>query len=182
MSRVGLKPISVPAGVEITVGDDNTIKVKGPKGELVQKIHDTLAIKIEDGTLNVSRPSNDRTDRSQHGLARALINNMVVGVTDGFEKKLLINGVGYSAAKQGNTLVMKLGFSHPIEMADPEGITTECPDANTIIVKGIDKALVGNYAANIRKWRPPEPYKGKGIIYDGEVIHKKEGKSAVASA
>ena len=119
--------------------------------------------------------------RSQHGLARTLINNMIEGVSKGFEKKLLINGVGYTASKQGSKLVLKLGYSHPIEMEDPEGITTETPDANTIIVKGADKAEVGNYAAVIRAWRKPEPYKGKGVMYDGEVIHKKEGKSGASA-
>ena len=179
MSRIGLKSITVPAGVEITVGDDNTITVKGPKGELTQKIYKELKVEQKDGVLTVSRDSNDRVARAQHGLARALVNNMVTGVTNGFERKLVINGVGYSASKQGNTLVMKLGYSHPIEMKDPEGITTECPDATTIIVKGIDKAQVGNYTANIRAWRAPEPYKGKGVLYDGEVVRKKEGKSGV---
>ena len=177
MSRIGLKPITIPAGVEVTVGDDNTITVKGPKGELKNKVHSSLDVKVEDGVLKVSRPNSSRTERSQHGLARTLINNMVVGVTQGFEKKLQIVGVGYSAAKQGNTLVLKLGYSHPIELKDPEGITTECPDATTIIVKGTDKAQVGNYTANLRAWREPEPYKGKGVLYAGEIIHKKEGKS-----
>ncbi len=177
MSRIGLKPIVVPAGVEITVDDNNVIKVKGPKGELTQEIDGAIKVEINDGVLNVSRPTDSKKDRSNHGLTRALINNMVTGVTDGYEKKMTVNGVGYSVAKQGNKLVMKLGFSKPVEMIDPEGITTEAPDATTIIVKGIDKALVGNYAANIRSWRKPEPYKGKGIIYDGEVIQKKEGKS-----
>jgi len=178
MSRIGLKPITIPAGVEITVGDDNTITVKGPKGELSNKIHESLSVSIEDGILKVSRPNDSRTERAQHGLARALVQNMVTGVTDGYEKKMTVNGVGYTVSKQGDTLVMKLGYSHPVEMKDPEGITTECPDNTTIIVKGADKAQVGNYAANIRAWRRPEPYKGKGIIYDGEIIHKKEGKSA----
>lgn len=181
MSRIGLRPISIPAGVEITVGDDNTVTVKGPKGELSQKIDENIILEINEGVLNVSRPNDERTNRSQHGLSRTLINNMVVGVTDGYEKKLHINGVGYSASKQGDTLLMKLGYSHPVEMKDPEGITTECPDAVTVIVRGSDKALVGNYAANIRAWRKPEPYKGKGIIYDGEVVQKKEGKSGAVS-
>lgn len=136
-----------------------------------------MEIKIEDGVLTVVRPTDDRTHRAQHGLARTLIHNMVVGVTDGFQKKMTINGVGYSASKKGNTLVLKLGFSHPVEMVDPEGIETEVPDATTVIVKGSDKAAVGNYAANIRAWRKPEPYKGKGIIMEGEVVQKKEGKS-----
>ncbi|MCF0144830.1 MAG: 50S ribosomal protein L6, partial [Firmicutes bacterium] len=152
----------------------------GPKGELSQQIHGELTIKIEEGVLTVERPNDARQNRSQHGLARTLIDNMVEGVTKGFEKKLVINGVGYSAAKQGNTLVLKLGYSHTIDLVDPEGITTEVPDATTVIVKGIDKAVVGNYAANIRAWRAPEPYKGKGVLYDGEVVRKKEGKSGAA--
>ena len=182
MSRVGLRPVTIPAGVEVTVEDGNIVKVKGPKGELSAKIGAEMQIKMEDGTLSVARPDDTRENRSQHGLANSLIRNMVEGVTNGYEKKLNVVGVGYSVAKQGNKLVMKLGYSHPIELVDPEGITTEAPDANTIVVKGIDKALVGNYAADIRAWRKPEPYKGKGILYEGEVVKKKEGKSAVATA
>ena len=180
MSRIGVKPITVPAGVEVKVENGNLITVKGPKGELKQQVAANMNITLEDGVLKVSRPDDNRQNRSQHGLTRTLINNMIEGVSKGYETKLVIVGVGYSAAKQGNKLVLKLGFSHPIEMEDPEGITTEAPDANTVIVKGIDKALVGNYAANIRAWRAPEPYKGKGILYDGEVVHKKEGKSGTA--
>ena len=180
MSRIGIRPIAIPAGVEVTVDDNNFVTVKGPKGELSQQIHGELTIKIEEGVLTVERPNDARQNSSQHGLARTLIDNMVEGVTKGFEKKLVINGVGYSAAKQGNTLVLKLGYSHTIDLVDPEGITTEVPDATTVIVKGIDKAVVGNYAANIRAWRAPEPYKGKGVLYDVEVVHKKEGKSGAA--
>ena len=180
MSRIGVRPITVPAGVEVTVEDNNVVKVKGPKGELSSQIGAGMAVAVEDGVLRVTRADDSRENRSQHGLARTLINNMIDGVTKGFEKKLVIVGVGYSAAKQGNKLVLKLGYSHPIELPDPEGITTETPDANTVIVKGIDKAQVGNYAANIRGWRPPEPYKGKGVLYDGEVVRKKEGKSGAA--
>jgi large subunit ribosomal protein L6 len=181
MSRIGVRPITIPAGVEVSVADGNIVKVKGPKGELQTKIGPTMKVKIEDGVLTVERPDDSRENRSQHGLARTLIDNMVVGVTQGYEKKLVIVGVGYSAAKQGNKLVLKLGYSHPIELEDPQGITTEAPDANTVLIKGIDKAQVGNYAADIRAWRPPEPYKGKGVLYDGEVVHKKEGKSGVAA-
>ena len=181
MSRIGVRPITIPAGVEVSVADGNVVKVKGPKGELQTKIGATMKVKIEDGVLTVERPDDSRENRSQHGLARTLIDNMVVGVTQGYEKKLVIVGVGYSAAKQGNKLVLKLGYSHPIELVDPQGITTEAPDANTVLIKGIDKAQVGNYAADIRAWRPPEPYKGKGVLYDGEVVHKKEGKSGVAA-
>ncbi len=180
MSRIGIKPITIPAGVEVTVEDGNVVKVKGPKGELSAKVGSGMQLTIEDGTLRVARADDGRENRSQHGLARTLIDNMITGVTNGFEKKLQIVGVGYSAAKQGKKLVLKLGYSHPIELEDPEGITTETPDANTIVIKGIDKALVGNYAANIRAWREPEPYKGKGILYAGEVVHKKEGKSGAA--
>jgi len=181
MSRIGVRPITIPAGVEVSVADGNVVKVKGPKGELQTKIGPTMKVKVEDGVLTVERPDDSRENRSQHGLARTLIDNMVVGVTQGYEKKLVIVGVGYSAAKQGNKLVLKLGYSHPIELVDPQGITTEAPDANTVLIKGIDKAQVGNYAADIRAWRPPEPYKGKGVLYDGEVVHKKEGKSGVAA-
>lgn len=176
MSRIGVKPITIPAGVEVKA-ENGLVTVKGPKGELTQEIAKNLEIKIEDGVLKVARPNDERETRGQHGLARTLINNMIEGVTNGYEKKLVLVGVGYSVAKQGNKLVIKLGYSHPIELEDPAGITTEAPDATTIIVKGIDKALVGNYAADIRAWREPEPYKGKGVLYDGEVVHKKEGKT-----
>ena len=163
MSRIGIKPIVVPAGVEVTV-DGNVVTVKGPKGQLSQEISKNMT---DDNRLN----------RGQHGLARTLINNMIIGVTTGFEKKLQLVGVGYKAEKKGDTLVMNLGYSHPVEMKDPEGITTECPSQTEVTVKGIDKALVGNYAANIRAWRKPEPYKGKGIKYVDEVIRRKEGKA-----
>ncbi|MCQ2548013.1 MAG: 50S ribosomal protein L6 [Clostridia bacterium] len=176
MSRIGNKPVVVPAGVEITV-NGNLVTVKGPKGELQQEINENISVKVEDGQVVVERASNEREDRSQHGLVRTLINNMVIGVSEGYAKKLEINGVGYKVEKKGKVLVLNLGFSHPIEMEDPEGITTECPSATEIVVKGSDKALVGNYAANIRKWRKPEPYKGKGIKYEGEYIRRKEGKT-----
>ena len=176
MSRIGLKPITVPAGVEVTV-DGNVITVKGPKGTLSQEVSKDMNVELKDGVITVSRPNDQREMRSQHGLARTLINNMVVGVTEGYEKKLELVGVGYKAEKKGNTLVMNLGYSHPVELEDPEGITTECPSQTEIIVKGIDKAFVGNYAANIRAWRRPEPYKGKGIKYAGEIIRRKEGKA-----
>ena len=179
MSRIGVKPITIPAGVEFKA-ENGLVTVKGPKGELTQEIAKNLEVKVEDGVITVSRPNDERENRGQHGLARTLINNMIEGVTKGYEKKLVLVGVGYSVAKQGNKLVLKLGYSHPIELVDPEGITTEAPDANTIIIKGIDKAQVGDYAANIRAWRAPEPYKGKGVLYDGEVVHKKEGKSGAA--
>ena len=176
MSRIGIKPIVVPAGVEVTV-DGNVITVKGPKGQLAQEISKNMTVEVEEGTVKVTRPNDERHNRGQHGLARTLINNMIIGVTTGFEKKLQLVGVGYKAEKKGDTLVMSLGYSHPVEMKDPEGITTECPSQTEVTVKGIDKALVGNYAANIRAWRKPEPYKGKGIKYVDEVIRRKEGKA-----
>ena len=179
MSRIGFKTIAIPAGVEVKV-EGNVVSVKGPKGELQEKISDLLTVEIEDGVLEVKRSCDNAEDRAQHGLARTLINNMVVGVTEGYAKKLQLVGVGYKAEKKGKTLVMNLGYSHPIEMEYPEGIETETPDATTVIVKGIDKALVGNYAANVRAWRKPEPYKGKGIKYEGEHIRRKEGKTGAA--
>ena len=181
MSRIGLKPITLPAGVEVKVDDKNLVSVKGPKGELQEKVSSLLTVENKDGVVTVSRSIDAAEHRAQHGLARTLISNMVKGVTEGYEKKLLLVGVGYKAEKKGNKLVMNLGFSHPIELEDPEGITTEAPDATTVIVKGIDKAQVGNYAANIRAYRRPEPYKGKGIKYDGEVIRRKEGKTGASS-
>lgn len=180
MSRIGRRPIAIPAGVEVMVEDGNNIRVKGPMGELCEQVCENMTVTVADGTVEVARPDDTRVNRAQHGLARTLIANMIEGVTNGYQKKLIINGVGYSVSKSGNTLTLKLGFSHPVVLEDPEGITTEAPDATTVIVKGIDKALVGNYAANIRKWRAPEPYKGKGILYDGEVVRKKEGKGASA--
>ena len=176
MSRIGRKPIVVPAGVEVAV-NGNVVTVKGPKGQLSQEISKNMTVEVKEGEVLVTRPSDNREDRSQHGLARTLINNMIIGVTAGYEKKMQLIGVGYKAEKKGNTLVMNLGFSHPVEMVDPEGITTEVPSATEIVVKGMDKALVGNYAANIRAWRKPEPYKGKGIKYVDEVIRRKEGKT-----
>lgn len=178
MSRIGLKPVEIPAGVEVKV-DDNLVTVKGPKGQLQEKISKLLKVEIKDGSLSISREKDYIEDRSQHGLARALINNMVIGVTEGFEKRLEIQGVGYKAEKKGKTLVMNLGFSHQVKLEDPEGITTEVPSATSIIVKGISKAAVGNYAANIRAWRPPEPYKGKGVRYEGEYVRRKEGKAGI---
>ena len=176
MSRIGRKPVVVPAGVEVIV-NGNVVTVKGPKGQLEQEISKNLTVEVKEGEVVVTRPTDNREDRSQHGLARTLINNMIVGVTQGFEKKMQLIGVGYKAEKKGNTLVMQLGYSHPVEMVDPEGITTEVPKATEVIVRGADKALVGNYAANIRAWRKPEPYKGKGIKYVDEVIRRKEGKT-----
>ncbi len=177
MSRIGRLPISLPAGVEVKISDSNLVTVKGPKGELQEQIGKLIKVKTDDGTLSVTRDSDDKDSRSAHGLSRTLINNMVTGVTNGFEKKLQLVGVGYKAEKKGNVLVMNLGYSHPIEMPDPAGITTEVTSPTEIIVKGISKELVGNHAANIRKQRPPEPYKGKGVKYSDEVILRKEGKT-----
>ncbi len=177
MSRIGKLPVTVPAGVEVTVDDNNLITVKGPKGTLSQQISKKIEVKKE-GEALVFTPLDESTETgAQHGLARSLVKNMVHGVTEGYSKKLQMIGVGYKAEKKGNTLVMQLGYSHPVEMVDPEGITTECPSATEIVVKGADRALVGNYAANIRKWRKPEPYKGKGIRYEGEYVRRKEGKT-----
>ena len=177
MSRIGIKPITLPAGVEVKVDSNNVVTVKGPKGELQEQVSKLLNVEINDGVVKVTRDDDSAEKRAQHGLARTLINNMVIGVTEGYSKKLLLVGVGYKAEKKGKKLVMNLGYSHPVEMEDPEGIETEVPDATTVVVKGISKEQVGNYSANIRAWRRPEPYKGNGIKYDGEVIRRKEGKT-----
>ena len=163
--------------VEVTIAEGNLVTVKGPKGTLTKKFDAAISIKQEENTITVERPTNNKQHRSLHGLTRTLIDNMVIGVTNGFEKKLELVGVGYRAQKQGKKLVMNLGFSHPVEMEDPEGLTVEVPNQTELIVKGIDKQLVGNYAAKIRDWRKPEPYKGKGIRYAGEVVRRKEGKT-----
>ena len=177
MSRIGLKPIDLPAGVEIKVSDNNLVEVKGPKGQLSQQIDPEMIIKIEDGVLNVERPSEQKRHKSVHGLSRTLIWNMVEGVTEGYQKSLDIVGTGYRAAKQGNKLVLTLGYSHPLELEDPEGLEVEVPAQNKIIVKGIDKQKVGNFAAKIRDYRKPEPYKGKGIRYTDEYVRRKVGKT-----
>lgn len=177
MSRIGLKPINVPTGVEVTIDDNNHVLVKGPKGTLEKDINKDLTINMEDGIINVARPSDRKEHRSIHGLSRTLIANMIEGVSEGFTKALDIVGVGYRAQKQGNKLILSLGFSHPVEMEDPEGISVEVPTNNKIIVSGINKELVGNYAAVIRELRKPEPYKGKGVKYENEVVRRKEGKT-----
>ena len=177
MSRIGKLPVTVPAGVEIIVDEGNLVTVKGPKGTLCEQLSNKIDINIEDDTIRFTPVDEDRKTNAQHGLARTLVNNMVHGVSQGYEKKLIIAGVGYRAEKKGQDLVLQLGYSHPVIMTDPEGITTEVPDATTVLVKGADKALVGNHAANIRKWRKPEPYNGKGIRYDYERIRRKEGKT-----
>ena len=176
MSRIGRMPISVPAGVEIK-NENNFITVKGSKGEISKQFTKELTIEIKDGQVIVSRPSDDKTHRSLHGLTRTLIANMVEGVTNGFSKTLEIEGVGYRAAKQGKDLVMNLGFSHQVIMSEGNGITIDVPTQNKIVINGIDKQAVGQFAAEVREKRPPEPYKGKGIRYAGERIIRKEGKA-----
>ena len=176
MSRIGNKPITVPEGVEVNL-DGQKITVKGPKGTLEREIHNNMTVKLENNIITVTRPNDEKENRSLHGLTRTLINNMITGVSQGYEKQLEINGVGYRAAKQGKTLVLTLGYSHPVNMEEPEGITYEVPNANSIIVKGIDKELVGQCAAVIRTKRPPEVYRGKGIKYVDEHIRRKEGKT-----
>jgi len=177
MSRIGKMPIAVPQGVEITIANDNTVTVKGPKGTLVKSLHPDIKIIKEEGQVTVERPTEAKEHRALHGLTRTLLNNMVVGVTEGFQKTLQINGVGYRCQKQGKKLTLNLGFSHPVEFEDTADYTLEAPDPNTIIVKGIDNQIVGQIAAVIREQRPPEPYKGKGIKYADEVIRRKEGKT-----
>ncbi len=177
MSRIGNAPVDIPSGVTVTVGEDNLVKVKGPKGELSRHIHPEMKVTVDGAVLTVTRPSDDKPHRALHGLSRSLIHNMVVGVTEGFTKNLEINGVGYRAQKQGKNLNLSLGFSHPVVVEPPAGIEFDVPSANAITVKGIDKEVVGQIAAEIRSFREPEPYKGKGIKYAGEHIRRKEGKS-----
>ena len=177
MSRIGRMPIAIPAGVSVDVAENNKVTIKGPKGELTRVLPAEMDIKLEDGQLTVARPNDLKRMKSLHGLTRTLINNMVVGVTDGFQKKLEVNGVGYRAAKSGKTLTLNLGYSHPVEMTDPEGVETVLEGQNIIIVKGIDKEKVGQFAAEIRDKRRPEPYKGKGIKYSDETIRRKVGKT-----
>ena len=177
MSRIGKMPITVPAGVTVTIGENNEVTVKGPKGELKQQLPKDIIIEQNGEVIEVKRPSENKEHRSLHGLTRTLLNNMVVGVTEGFKKQLEINGVGYRAAKQGKTLVMNLGYSHQVEMEEVDGITVEVPQPNQIIITGADKQKVGQFAANVREKRPPEPYKGKGIKYVDEYIRRKEGKA-----
>ena len=177
MSRIGRLPVAIPAGVTVDIQENNHVVVKGPKGTLERTLPSEMTIKLEDGHVVVTRPSDLKKMKALHGLTRTLIHNMVVGVTDGFEKKLEVNGVGYRAAKQGKTLTLSLGYSHPVIMEDPEGIETVLDGQNKIIVKGISKEKVGQYAAEIREKRAPEPYKGKGIKYADEVIRRKVGKT-----
>lgn len=177
MSRIGKMPIPLPKGVVVTIGEENLVTVKGQKGTLTKQLHKDIIIKIDGAVVSVQRPSEEKIHKALHGLTRSLLNNMVVGVNTGFEKTLEINGVGYRALKQGKKLVLTLGYSHPVEMEDPEGITVDVPANNKIIVRGIDKQAVGEFAAKIRSKRKPEVYKGKGIKYDYEVIKRKEGKT-----
>jgi len=178
VSRIGKKPISLPAGVEVSI-DGNTVNVKGPKGVLTQEIPEDISVVIQEKELLVKRPSDIKKHRALHGLSRALVANMVEGVTKGFEKRLEMVGVGYRAQMQGNKLVISAGYSHPVEVEAPEGIEFEVPAVNKIVVKGIDKQLVGNTAAHIRAIRKPEPYKGKGIKYENERIRRKAGKTGI---
>ena len=176
MSRIGKMPIAIPSGITVSVAENNKVTVKGPKGELSRVLPSQMTIKQEDGNITVERPDDEKENRALHGLTRTLINNMVVGVSEGYTKTLEINGVGYRAAKQGKTLTLNLGYSHPVVMEDPEGIETKVED-NKIVVSGIDKEKVGQYAAVIRDKKRPEPYKGKGIKYTTETIRRKVGKA-----
>lgn len=177
MSRIGRLPIAIPNGVTFTVTPENVVTVKGPKGQLEKTMNKDMKITVQDTEVVVTRPSDDKEHRALHGLTRALLNNMVVGVSEGYQKNLELVGVGYRAQLQGKKLVMNLGYSHPVEIVPVEGVTFETPAATKIVVKGIDKEKVGDMAADIRKWRVPEPYKGKGIKYENEVIKRKEGKT-----
>lgn len=177
MSRIGKQPITISDGVQVTVTDKNLVTVKGPKGELSEQINPDMKVNINDNIITVERPSDNKKHRSLHGLSRSLISNMLEGVTKGYEKKLTIVGVGYRAQKKGKVLNLQLGFSHPVDLEDPEGITTETPSQTEIVIKGTNKQAVGNYAAKIRDLRPPEPYKGKGVRYADEYVRRKEGKA-----
>ena len=177
MSRIGRLPVAIPAGVTVEIAENNKVTVKGPKGTLERELPTEMSIKLEGEEVVVTRPNDLKKMKSLHGLTRTLINNMVVGVTEGYQKVLEVNGVGYRAAKSGKTLTLNLGYSHPVEMEDPEGVESTVEGQNKIIVKGIDKEKVGQYAAEIRDKRKPEPYKGKGIKYADEVIRRKVGKT-----
>ena len=178
MSRIGKLPVEIPAGVDVKL-NGSEVTVKGPKGTLTQIFHPDMVIEKEGNEIHIKRPSELKKHKALHGLTRSLLNNMVIGVTEGFSKALEINGVGYRAQKQGNKLILTLGFSHPVEMEEPDGITIDVPAQNQIVVRGIDKLAVGEVAAKIREKRPPEPYKGKGVKYANEVILRKEGKTGV---
>ena len=177
MSRIGRQPIAIPAGVTVTIAEGNVVTVKGPKGELTQALRPEMVIKQEGAVLTVARPSEDKLHRSLHGMTRSLLHNMVVGVTEGYKKELEVNGVGYRVAKEGKNLVMNLGYSHQVVVPEIDGITIEVPAPNKIVIQGCDKQAVGQFAAEVREKRPPEPYKGKGIKYANEVIRRKVGKT-----
>ncbi len=176
MSRIGRKPIAIPAGVDVKI-NGSEVTVKGPKGTLTQSFNERITVKVEGSEILVTRPSDDKEDRALHGLTRTLVSNMVIGVTEGFKKELEVNGVGYRVQKQGKNLVMNLGFSHQVIMPEIDGITIDVPNPNAIVISGADKQMVGQFAAEVREKRPPEPYKGKGIKYAGEHIRRKEGKA-----
>lgn len=180
MSRIGKQPVVIPAGVTVDLQEGNVLTVKGPLGEMTRTFHPTMKLTVENGQLMVERPSDDKFERSLHGLTRALIHNMVDGVTKGFKKQLEITGVGYRAAVQGKNLILNLGYSHSIEMVPPEGVKVEVPDQAKIIISGCDKQAVGEFAAKVRSKRPPEPYKGKGIRYSDEHVRRKEGKTGAS--
>ena len=179
MSRIGKMPISIPNGVDVTLGEGNLVTVKGPKGTLTQKLSEKMSITNENGVISITRPNDEKENRALHGLTRTLLNNMVVGVTEGYKKELDVNGVGYRVAKEGKKLTMNIGYSHPVVMEEIDGITIDVLSPNKIIINGIDKQKVGQFAAEVRGKRPPEPYKGKGIKYTDEVIRRKEGKTGV---
>ena len=177
MSRIGRMPITVPAGVEVTVAENNVVTVKGPKGTLTKQLHPAMIIEKDGAVVIVKRPSESKEHKSLHGLTRTLLNNMVIGVNETYKKELEINGVGYRATKDGKNLVLNIGYSHPVVVAEVDGISIEVPDPNKVVVSGCDKQMVGQFAAEIREKRPPEPYKGKGIKYVDEVIRRKVGKT-----
>ena len=176
MSRIGKKPIEIPAGVEVKL-DGTKITVKGPKGTLERELHPNMTVEMEGNTINVSRPNDNKENRSLHGLTRTLISNMVTGVNETFKKELEVNGIGYRCEVKGQVLTLKIGYSHDVVMTAPEGVTVECPNPNKVVISGPDKQKVGQFAANVREKRPPEPYKGKGIKYVDEHIRRKEGKA-----
>ena len=179
MSRIGRMPVAIPGGVEVKIEDGNLVTVKGPKGTLTSQLSPLMTIKQEGAEIHVTRPNDEKENRALHGLTRALLHNMVVGVTEGYKKELDINGVGYRAAKEGKKLVLTIGYSHPVEVEEIDGITIDVPNPNHLVVSGCDKQKVGQFAAELREKRPPEPYKGKGIKYTDEVIRRKVGKTGV---